>query len=126
MSVQGPQTLSTMTIKEMAISFLPIILFSIVLPLIDIVTDLRMIIRLFSGITGCVSYEDMVKLNVSSSDRQECHSSDDLSTFCQLHPNVCKLEKHEKLDLFRSSSCTHGSPNPSTNLSTVIPSASAL
>ena len=47
MSVQGHQTQSTMT-------FLPIILFSIVLPLIDIVTDLRIIILLFSGIHECV------------------------------------------------------------------------
>ena len=51
MSFQGHQT--TMTTKEMSKSFLPIILFSIVLPLIDIVTDLRIIIRLYSGVVYC-------------------------------------------------------------------------
>ena len=96
MSVQGPQTQSTMNTKEMAKSFSPIILFSIVLPLIDIVTDLRMIIRLFSGISSCVSYEDIGKLNISSSNVWDCQDADDLSTFCQLHPNVCKLDKHPK------------------------------
>ena len=92
--VQGPQTQSTMTTKEMAKSFSAIILFSIVLPLIDIVTDLRMIIRLYSGISNCIFYKD--DINVSYSDWANCDTSDDLSTFCQLHPNVCKLENHKK------------------------------
>ena len=98
MSVQGPQTQSTMTTKEMAKSFLPIILFSIVLPLIDIVTDLRMIIRLFSGITSCVPENDYIFWNtfknVTGSEYFDCYI--DLSRFCQLHSNWCKLEKHEK------------------------------
>ena len=42
MSVQGLQAQSTMTTKEMLKSFSPIILFSIILPLIDIVTDLNL------------------------------------------------------------------------------------
>ena len=94
MSVQGPQTQSTMTIKEMAKSFLPIILFSIVLPLIDIFTDLRMIIRLFSGINGCIYYDD--DINVSVREWESCNSSDDLSMFCLQYPNVCRTEEHNK------------------------------
>ena len=94
MSVQGPQTQSTMTTKEMAKSFSPIILFSIVLPLIDIVTDLRMIIRLFSGITSCIdSSED---INVSYLEWRGCTRTDDLFTFCLQNPNVCQNEKHNK------------------------------
>ena len=95
MSVQGPQTQSTMTTKEMAKSFLPIILFSIVLPLIDIFTDLRMIIRLFSGSwQNCIYYGD--DINVSWDESEGCISSDDLSIFCLQYPNVCRTEKHNK------------------------------
>ena len=86
MSFQGHQT--TMTTKEMSKSFLPIILFSIVLPFIDIITDLRMIIRLYSGITGCIP------LNVSHAEFVDCRNTADLSTFCQQNPNACKLEDH--------------------------------
>ena len=98
MSVQGHQTQSTMTTKEMAKSFLPIILFSIILPLIDIVTDLRIIIRLYSGITGCISYEDYRRSNVSYYEWTSCRDTDDLSTFCQQDKNrhLCKLEEHPK------------------------------
>ena len=95
MSVQGPQTQSTMTIKEMAKSFLPIILFSILLPLIDIITDLRMIIRLFSGSwQKCIYYD--YDINVSEDEWDNCTSSDDLSMFCLQYPNVCRTEKHNK------------------------------
>ena len=90
MSFQGHQT--TMTTKEMSKSFLPIILFSIVLPLIDIVTDLRIIIRLFSGIPGCIyaSYTSWDDWN------WKCYHAEDLSTFCQQDENrhVCKVEKY--------------------------------
>ena len=96
MSGQAPRVKSTMTTKEMLKTFCPIILFSIVLPFIDIVTDLRLIIRLFSGITGCIGWRDTIKFNVSDSEWDDCFRSEDLSTFCQQHPNVCKLEKHNK------------------------------
>ena len=98
MSVQGHQTHSTMTAKEMSKTFLPIILFSIVLPLIDIVTDLRIIIRLYSGITGCIPHEDISRLNVDYYDWDSCRTTDDLSTFCQQdeNRNVCTLEDHTK------------------------------
>ena len=93
MSGQTPRAMNT---KEMLKTFSPIILFSIVLPFIDIVTDLRLIIRLFSGVTGCISLRDTLKLNLSSSEWSHCFHSDDLSTFCQQHPNVCKFGKHNK------------------------------
>ena len=38
-------------------TFVPIILFSIVLPLVDIVTDLRLIIRLYTTSTSCDGYD---------------------------------------------------------------------
>ena len=94
MSVQGPQTQSTMTTMEMAKSFSPIILFSIVLPIIDIFTDLRMIIRLFSGIKSCIYYDD--DINVRYSEWYGCTSSDDLSIFCLQYPNLCRTEEHNK------------------------------
>ena len=59
MGAQAPSTQTTMTTKEMLKTFSPIILFSIVLPLIDIVTDLRIIIRLFSGIVYCTLPDDV-------------------------------------------------------------------
>ena len=92
MSVQGPQIQSTMTTKEMAKSFSPIILFSIVLPLIDIFTDLRLIIRLYSGIKSCNP------VNVTWNEWAYCNRIDDLSTstFCQQFPNSCQTEKHHK------------------------------
>ena len=96
MSVRSPRVKFNMTSKEMLITFFPIILFSIVLPIIDIVTDIRLIIRLFSGFTSCIYQDDIEKLNVSPIEWEKCLFSDDLSTFCQLNPNVCKLEKHNK------------------------------
>ena len=59
MGDQAPSAQSTMTTIEMSRTFSPIILFSIVLPLIDIVTDLRIIIRLFSGIVYCILPDDV-------------------------------------------------------------------
>ena len=94
MSVQGPQIQSIMTTKEMTKRFSHIILFSIILPLIDIITDLRMIIRLFSGINGCIYYDD--DINVSVREWESCISSDDLSMFCLQYPNVCRTEEHKK------------------------------
>ena len=91
-----------MTTKDMLKTFFPIILFSIVLPFIDIITDLRLIIRLFSGVSGCISWYDAEQLNVSFGDVTACRKSDDLSTFCQQYPNpdVCTLGKHNKFATF--------------------------
>ena len=96
MSVQTTPVQSNMTTKEMLRTFSPIILFSIVLPIIDIVTDIRLIIRLFSSFNSCICHEDIEKLNVSHTEWENCLFSQDLSTFCQLYPHVCKLEKHSK------------------------------
>ena len=110
-----------MTTKEMAKMFLPIILFSIILPLIDIVTDLRLIIRLYSSrLLSCILSEDLIwnddvfdwrdggygrekiayyedgNRNVSYGEVQDCVNSDDLSDFCQQNPNPCIWEKHIK------------------------------
>ena len=55
MSVNASSNLTTK--KEMLKMFGPITLFSIILPFIDIITDLRMIIRLaFIGIDSCMYY----------------------------------------------------------------------
>ena len=59
MDVHAPSAQYTMTTKEMLKTFSPIILFSIILPLIDIVTDLRIIIRLFSGVFYCIPPEEL-------------------------------------------------------------------
>ena len=79
-------------------TILPILLFNIVLPFIDIVTDLRIILRLFSGITVCRRVRNDGYKSVANRVRLliECKRSD-LSKFCPEHPDMCKLEKHEKL-----------------------------
>ena len=95
MSVQGPQTQSTMTTMEMAKSFSPIILFSIVLPLIDIFTDLRMILILFSrSFLYCISND--VDISISNSDYQNCRETYYKEAFCKNQPNLCNIERHNK------------------------------
>ena len=92
MSVHSLHTQSTMNTKEMALSFSPIILFSIVLPLIDIVTDLRMIFILFStGFVYCIdNYED---ISISDRDYVKCMETNlnHKEAFCQNQPNLCKF-----------------------------------
>ena len=74
----------------------PIILFGILLPTVDNLTDLRMIIRLYFGIPGCKSvyyvyYEDYISMNGTNwQDLYTCQQ--DSETYCQLNPNsvVCK------------------------------------
>ena len=121
MSVKASQAQSTMSIKEMTKMFLPIILFSIILPLIDIVTDLRLIIRLYSSrLLSCILSEDLIwnemdvidrrdvrvrgyytykdgNRNVSFDEWLDCVRSDDFSDFCQQNPNPCIWEKHINL-----------------------------
>ena len=93
MSVKASLAKSTMTSKEMTKMFLPIVLFSIILPLVDIVTDLRLIIQLYSGAYTCGDWE---KYNVSYSEWEDCLDSDDMTNFCQQYPmpKVCVLESH--------------------------------
>ena len=118
MSVQAPQAQSTMTTKEMLKMFFPIVLFSIILPLIDIVTDLRLIIRLYSSVIyNCIPRRDLIlkednigivnklwsyyyedgKRNVSYIEWTNCtNSAADLDNFCQQYPNSCIEETHYK------------------------------
>ena len=106
MTVQAFQAQPKMTM-EMLKMFFPIVLFSIILPLIDIVTDLRLIIRLYSGIYGCRSYED-VKLNVSLIEWNDCRNSKDLSKFCQhnLMPKACIFETQYNYATLLFGECT--------------------
>ena len=63
----------------------PIILFGILLPTVDNLTDLRMIIRLYTGITGC-KFVDPDNYN-----RETNGTWEDLIT-CQQNPNTyCRL-----------------------------------
>ena len=80
-----------MTIKTMIKMFGPIVLFSIVLPLVDILTDLRLISR-FYFLHSCISRYDIKRLNISHSELDECRYSDDWSTFCQLKPIMCETK----------------------------------
>ena len=121
MSVQASQAQPsrTMTTKEMSKTFIPIILFSIILPLIDIVTDLRLIIRLYSGVYSCIQYPtDLIwrykykglkkygiyyyedgSRNISYEEWDDCRQTDDdLSDFCQQNSNPCIREKHIKFE----------------------------
>ena len=78
----------------MSSAFLPIILFSIVLPLVDILTDLRLIVRLYSGHLYCIPCQ----WKWCYPELESCRKSEDLSTFCQQEENrnVCKLEELPK------------------------------
>ena len=65
----------------------PITLFGILLPTVDNLTDLRMIIRLYSGIYGCkyVSPYDYVReTNGTWEDLYICQQDPD--TYCQVNP----------------------------------------
>ena len=67
----------------------PIILFGILLPTVDNLTDLRMIIKLYSGIPDC-GY-DYIRI-----DYDTCKS--DPATFCEDNPHhlVCTHYQHVK------------------------------
>ena len=70
--------------------FGPIILFSIILPFIDIITDLRMIIRLaFIGIDSCIPRSGS---NITSEEYEKCLYLDELSEFCKQNPNLCSIK----------------------------------
>ena len=62
----------------------PVFLFGVILPFTDIVTDLRLILRLYIGVTGCGGDGDT---------GWQCWSSH-VSTYCQEHPEECKTVKH--------------------------------
>ena len=87
--VQAPQSESILTTKAIIKMFGPIVLFSIFLPFVDILTDLRLIIQLYFGYT-CIEFQTWS--NISWSDLRNCQNSDDLSTFCHLHSNLCETK----------------------------------
>ena len=60
----------------------PVFLFGVILPFADIVTDLRMIIRLYLGVTVC-----------GPEARWRCSVSQ-VNTFCKENPGECVTEKH--------------------------------
>ena len=78
-----------LTTGQMVKMFGPIVFFSILLPFVDIVTDLRMIITLYTGIYACnetkIIYRDTYKV---------CRANS--STFCQQTPTLCYVETHPK------------------------------
>ena len=76
-SAPPPLTLTTEQLLKMAA---PIVLFSILLPAVDNVTDLIMITRLYTGITGCAAYGDL-----PWQERYTCQ--EDPATYCQSNPN---------------------------------------
>ena len=61
----------------------PVFGFGVILPLVDMVTDLRMIIRLYAGVQGCA---------VNASDT--CFGSADIDTHCQENPGECSTVQH--------------------------------
>ena len=61
----------------------PVFLFGVILPFTDIVTDLRLILRLYIGVTGCRGGDT----------GWQCWSSP-VNTYCQENPGECKTVKH--------------------------------
>ena len=62
----------------------PVFLFGVILPFADIFTDLRMIIRLYLGVTGCGPEAGW-----------QCrYSQSQVNTYCKENPGECEAEKH--------------------------------
>ena len=102
-----------MTIKTMIKMFGPIVLFSIVLPLVDILTDLQQISR-FYFLHSCFNWHDIQRLDISYRKKwEECLDSDDLSTFCQQNPTMCETYKKYAILLFgeRTKNCIKSNLN---------------
>ena len=66
----------------------PILGFGVIVPFVDIVTDLRMIIRLYAGVPRCSSG------NETSLYDSICFKSEDIDTYCQENPGECSTERH--------------------------------
>ena len=85
-SAPPPMTTTTWQLMKMAA---PIVLFSIILPTVDNVTDLRMIIRLNTGITGCIRTYDL--------HWQESYTcQEDPITYCKSNPNSTECSYFER------------------------------
>ena len=61
----------------------PVFIFGVILPIVDMVTDLRMIIRLYTGVQGC---------SVNASDT--CLESADIDKYCQENSGECSTKQH--------------------------------
>ena len=85
-SAPPPMTMTNGQLVKMAA---PIILFSIILPTVDNVTDLRMIIRLYTGITGCASTYEL-----PWQERYTCQ--EDPITYCKSNPNSTECSYFER------------------------------
>ena len=92
-SSPAPPPLNTWQMVKM---FSPIVIFSILLPLVDILTDLRMIITLYTGVYACNSNE--IYWIYGQDTYREIFDTcrKDASTFCQQNPSLCSFAKHEK------------------------------
>ena len=86
-SSPAPPPLSTWQMVKM---FGPIVFFSILLPFVDIVTDLRMIITLYTGIQACD--KTRIRMNWDWDTYRVCLANS--STFCQQTPSLCNVETH--------------------------------
>ena len=64
----------------------PIFLFGVILPFVDVVTDLRMIIRLYVGVPGCAGNATRHCLNLGA--------DEDFDKYCQDNPGECSKEQH--------------------------------
>ena len=65
----------------------PVFMFGVILPFVDMVTDLRMIIRLYKGVPGCNANSTFHALFPD-------HLSQNLEKYCQDNPGNCSTEKH--------------------------------
>ena len=65
----------------------PIFLFGVILPFVDMVTDLRMIIRLYVGVQGCSANQNAI---------YACRRVEpqDFEKFCEDYPGNCSTEQH--------------------------------
>ena len=67
----------------------PVFLFGVILPFVDMVTDLRMIIRLYVGVPGCS------RSNSNNSVYHACVGAPDLEKYCQDNLGACPTERHQ-------------------------------
>ena len=78
-----------LTLGQLVKMTAPIVIFGVTLPLVDMITDLRMIIRLYVGVPRCAVKETLLPLYNST-----CFKSDDIGTYCQENPGECSTEQH--------------------------------
>ena len=85
MSTKSPPPLTNWELVKMAA---PIVLFGILLPTVDNYTDLRLIIRLYTGVEGCVNVRDLPWQKVYT-------CQEDPVTYCKSNPSW-KCDKFER------------------------------